>query len=537
MTHSSVSLVCNDDLQERAKLSRALEQWGYRPIIVDSIESAQDLLQSNSKPEVVILQWGMKSLDAIALCQMIRSRASLLDTYIFLTFPSPSSMEIAAGFAAGANDYIQEPIHLTVLKAKLRVAQQLFRMQSSLKVAFEENQRLVASIPSALIILGETGKVVRWNARAQNIFMLSITHVLGKTLPECGITWDWKRITDSMAESVESGEPAEIANLEFSTQKKRGVLDLSVSTLRTPTHTKSGFLILGTDVSERRKMELQLRQSQRLESIGHLAAGVAHEINTPTQYITDNVTFLRQAYGDITRLLNNFNTLMITAKKESFHPNLQETIDNCLTEIDFEQLKDEIPSAIDQSLNGLERITEIVRAMRTFSHPGGREKQASNINEALESTLTVSKNTWKYVADVNTSFAQNLPLLHCFPSDLNQVFLNLIVNATDAIKDVVGETPTNKGTITIVTEKIAPDRDGMHGWIQISISDTGIGIPNEMHHRLFEPFFTTKPVGKGTGQGLAIAYNVIVEKHNGDISFKSQQGKGTTFKIKLPLSN
>ena len=531
-----VSFVCNDDLQERTKLSKALEQWGYRPVIIDSIESAKEELQTNSKPEVIILQWSMKNIDAVSLCQTIRSKASLLDTYIFLTFPSPnsSSIEIAAGFAAGANDYIQEPVHLTVLKAKLRIAQQLSRMQSSLKSAFEENQRLVASIPSALIILGDTGKVVRWNARAQNIFMLSVTHVLGKTLPECGITWDWKQITNAMQESLESGEPTEVSNLEFHTAKKKGILDLSVSTLRTHTNTKSGFLILGTDVSERRKMELQLRQSQRLESIGHLAAGVAHEINTPTQYITDNVTFLKQAYNDISHLLNNFDILIIAAKNEGFRSDLQQIIYQHISEIDFHQLKDEIPSAIDQSLNGLSRITEIVRAMRTFSHPGGKEQQALDINNALESTITVSRNTWKYVADLQTNFSKDLPLLNCFPSDLNQVFLNLIVNSTDAIREAVGESPTQKGHITITTEKLLSSKDS-NEWIQITISDTGAGIPQELHHRVFEPFFTTKPVGKGTGQGLAIAYNVIVEKHRGDISFESSLGKGTKFKIKLPI--
>jgi signal transduction histidine kinase len=255
---------------------------------------------------------------------------------------------------------------------------------------------------------------------------------------------------------------------------------------------------------DRANLEVQLRHSQKLESIGQLAAGIAHEINTPTQYIGDNLRFVQEA----------FRTLAVVLEQ---HP-----------PADWEYLNAEIPKALAQSLDGVERVSNIVLAMKEFSHPSAGEKTAVDIPRAIESTLTVARNEWKYVAEVVTEFDPDLPPVRCLPCELNQVILNLIVNAAHAIGDVVGTNGDRKGQITIRTRR-------QDKWAEIQISDTGTGIPARIKDRIFDPFFTTKPVGKGTGQGLAIAHSVIVDKHGGTIAVDTAEGRGTTFIVRLPM--
>ena len=191
-------------------------------------------------------------------------------------------------------------------------------------------------------------------------------------------------------------------------------------------------------------------------------------------------------------------------------------------------MAEEIPQTIAQSKDGVSRVAAIVRAMREFSHPGSEEKVLVDINHALDNTLMVSHNEWKYVTEVETDFDPSLPMLSCLPGEINQVFLNLIVNAAHAIGEVVGKGGNKLGTISISTR-------AEEGWIEIRIADTGGGIPEAIRDRIFDPFFTTKKVGVGTGQGLAIARNVVVEKHQGNLRFTTEAGQGTTFIIRLPL--
>ena len=198
-----------------------------------------------------------------------------------------------------------------------------------------------------------------------------------------------------------------------------------------------------------------------------------------------------------------------------------------LGEADFDYLKEEIPRALNQSLEGVDRVAKIVRAMKEFSHPA-REKTATDLNRAIQSTITVASNEWKYVAELDMDLDANLPAVHCSPAEFNQVVLNIVVNAAHAISDVVGDGGKGKGKIRVKTR---PDGE----WAVIEISDTGAGMPPHVQQRIFEPFFTTKEVGKGTGQGLAIAHNVIVDKHGGTIKVTSAPGKGTTFIIRLPI--
>ncbi|GEM_PF-1488926 len=287
--------------------------------------------------------------------------------------------------------------------------------------------------------------------------------------------------------------------------------------------------IVGTveDITNRKELEQQLLQSQKLESIGQLASGIAHEINTPAQYVCDNTRFLQESFNDITSLMKKHNGLLEAAKSGNIPRKMLEDMEKASKELDIEYLLDEIPQAFKQTIEGIERVSELVRAMKEFSRPCVEGKIAIDINKAIQNTITVAHNEWKYVAEIKTEFDPELPMVLCLPREFNQVILNIIVNAAQAIA-VDGK--ENTGTIAVKT--LVNDK-----WVEIRVSDTGTGIPEDIQDKIYDPFFTTKGVGNGTGQGLAIARSIIVDKHDGTITFETEKGKGTTFIIRLPIDS
>ncbi|MGB6720484.1 MAG: PAS domain S-box protein [Terracidiphilus sp.] len=293
--------------------------------------------------------------------------------------------------------------------------------------------------------------------------------------------------------------------------------------------TGVGLLILAQDDTERHALDDQLRSAQKMEAIGHLAAGVAHEINTPIQYIGDNTSFLKDSWSQIADVLSAAQRLRDEAARGTVSPAAIARFDASCKQADVEYLTHEVPRAVDQTLDGVQRVAKIVSAMKEFSHPGSQEKRAVDLNRAIETTVTISRNEWKYVADVQTNLDPNLPLVPCLAGEINQVFLNLLVNAAHAIADVVQRIEGSRGTITIATRRCGE-------CVEITVADTGTGIPEHARGKVFDPFFTTKEVGKGTGQGLSLAHAVVVKKHGGSISFDSEVGIGTTFFVRLPLS-
>jgi PAS domain S-box-containing protein len=288
-----------------------------------------------------------------------------------------------------------------------------------------------------------------------------------------------------------------------------------------------GVLSIYADITDRKALEASLAQAQKLESIGQLAAGIAHEINTPVQYVSDNTRFLESQFGSLLRVVESYaKQLDVDAGAKSWDERRQQ-IQKDLEQLDYEFARVEVPAAIDQSLDGLERVSTIVRAMKDFSHPGSADKQLLDINKAIASTVVVCTHRWKYVADLKTEFDPNLPMIPCLVAEFNQVILNMVVNAADAIAEKQGNSGA-KGLITVST------RAGSD-FVEIRVSDNGSGIPVAVQPRLFTPFFTTKGVGKGTGQGLAISRSIIVDKHAGEMTFESQPGVGTSFIVRLPV--
>ena len=316
---------------------------------------------------------------------------------------------------------------------------------------------------------------------------------------------------------------------------RRVWLDTSRLPLRDEEEVIVGMVGIGQDITERKEaeeartqMEIQLRHAQKMESIGQLAAGIAHEINTPTQFIGDNNRFLQEAFGSLQEVLTRLRPVLDAARQGPVPAELVQEATAALEAADLDFLMAEVPNALAQSLEGVARVAKIVGAMKQFSHPGGEDFIAANINDAIESTASVCRNEWKYVADLVTDFDPALPPFPCLLGDVNQVILNLIINAAHAIAEATQNAEQGKGTITVSTR-----RDG--DWAEVRVSDTGAGIPERVRDSIFTPFFTTKPVGKGTGQGLAIARSVVVDKHGGTISFESEVGRGTTFIVRLPL--
>lgn len=269
--------------------------------------------------------------------------------------------------------------------------------------------------------------------------------------------------------------------------------------------------------------------NQKLEAIGTLAAGISHEINTPVQYVADNFNFVSESCQSLLDCIETISAKVSTSSADDID-SLKKDTQKAFVEADVEFVVEELPRALEEAAEGLNRIKTIVGAMKEFSHPGVAEKTRVDLNKCIQSTLVVCGNRWKYAADMETSYDDQLPMAFCLPDEINQVFLNIIVNAADSIQEKIDEGGVTKGRISIETS--ADDE-----YIEVRISDTGRGIPEDIVRRVFDPFFTTKEVGKGTGQGLAISHDVVVNRHAGELLCESVVGDGTTFRIRLPLND
>jgi PAS domain S-box-containing protein len=352
----------------------------------------------------------------------------------------------------------------------------------------------------------------------------SRAEIVDKTGVELGLYPHPEQMTAALNELQTS---AHIANVDLQLRRKDGGLIEGLLSGEVIRHQgQQYFLVVMLDITERKRLEADLGHARKLEAVGQLAAGIAHEINTPTQYVGDGVHFLREAFEGYQRLVSQYRHAVEVLERVGGQESLVSEIRKAEEEIDLNYLDANVPGSFESCQDGVSRISTIVRAMKEFAHPDQRDKAPADLNQALQTTLAIAKSEYKYVADVTTEFGALPPVL-CHVGDLNQVFLNLIVNAAQAIGDVVGQRGA-KGTIRIRT--LAEGR-----LVRIDIGDTGSGIPESIRHRIFDPFFTTKGVGKGTGQGLAIARSIVVSKHRGSLTFESEVGKGTTFTIRLPI--
>ena len=401
------------------------------------------------------------------------------------------------------------------------------RVEKDLRDEQEVLRRILAGIRAGIFIIDPRTQVVEdVNPMAEELCGRTREELVGKRcgdivwsdpegrpLPTCSVLAERNILNEEMRLTRPDGRILPVIKTVV-TAKRRGELRL--------------FEIV-FDVSERKALERQLAVAQKLESIGELAAGIAHEINTPTQYIGDNLHFLSTAFDGVSKALAKVEAVARRLAEGAGDAAALAAVEAARAEADVDFLLDEAPRALEQSVEGVARVTAIVSAMKKFSHPGGEEKTAVDLNAAVENTVTVAKNEWKYTSDVVLELDRTLPPVYCHPGDFNQVILNILVNAAHAVAEKVKGT-TEKGRIVIRTEA---DGDAF----KLSVADSGIGISAENRRKIFDPFFTTKEVGKGTGQGLAITHNIVVTKHGGAIDFESEPGKGSTFVVRVPFGS
>jgi len=398
--------------------------------------------------------------------------------------------------------------------------------KEALFLANTEKEQLLTAISSILIGVDDNGNITHWNKPAEVAFGIASSEVTGKLLAKCNVQWNWTSINGGLAACKEKSQPVDLRNVQYTRagDNKEAFLEVAIN----PFNNGESILLLAQDISRRKILESQLAQAQKLEAVGQLAAGIAHEINSPTQYIGDNVGFIKTSFGKLERIIRQYQRLLQAEKEDAVTPQMISEIEDVARAVKLTYLLEEIPLAAEEAMDGVSRVSKIVTAMKDFSHPGVEEKTSIHINKAIRSTIAVARGEWKHVAEVKTDLAPNLPLIMGLPGELNQAFLNILINAAHAIGDVVGDGFAGKGQITVSTQC-----DG--SWLEIRIGDTGPGIAEDIRQKIFDPFFTTKEVGKGTGQGLAIAYAVIVEQHNGTLTVESKVGQGTTFIIHLPI--
>ncbi len=391
--------------------------------------------------------------------------------------------------------------------------------------------QILASIPSILIGLNAHDRIFEWNTAAEKAFGLTQAQTMYQPFSALPLTWSLPPEVKRFRATLTGQQELHCPRVPYQrADGKEGILDLRISRMAGTENQADEFLIVGLDITKNRLLEAQLLQAQKLESIGQLSAGIAHEINTPIQYVGDNIRFLDETFLEFQNLINEFLNCYSAFEKNQLEGTMLERLNTFIREIDLDFLMEEIPSAVKQALEGVERVATIVRALKGFAHPDRPgEIKTIDINQAIQNTITVARNEWKYVAEMETQLAQDLPLVACYPGEFNQVILNLIVNAAHAIGEKLSDNSEQKGKITIITSSTAEEAC-------IVVSDTGTGIPKTIQDKIFDPFFTTKEVGKGTGQGLALARTVITEKHHGRLGFKSVPGEGTTFTIYLPIN-
>lgn len=402
--------------------------------------------------------------------------------------------------------------------ALFRANQQLESAHRTQKQVADQLRAIIERMPNGVIIAGADGTIESINFSAQQMFgstpMLARRQRLERFLPSIAAI-----VSPGMESEIDAYDPIPTVG-----QRSDGSqFPAEVSAATADAAGQRTVIWMVRDVTnrmiqeERRKqLEMELRQAQRLESLGTMAGGIAHELNTPIQFVTDNTKFLAGAFNDL--------KTAIAALQEATGPEKASAITK---EFDLEYLDAEIPQAVSQSLEGLSRIAEIVLAVKRFSHPVGTNKEDNDLNEIIRTAAMVSKNQWKYVADLELDLAADLPRVRSNAGELNQVFLNLIVNAAHAIEDK--DDKAQKGKITVASRSTA---DGA----EIRITDTGSGIKPEIKDRIFDLFFTTKAPGRGTGQGLSLVRAFVTQNHGGVIKFESEPGAGATFIVTLPTS-
>ncbi len=417
-------------------------------------------------------------------------------------------------------------------------AEQLTRkisgLEETLKQVSYQNEMMLRWVNGAVIKVDREGRAISANEEALRSLGWSEEEFLGRPVhatihhsQDDGSEYPWDFCPVFAA--LEDGSSHHVDGDVF--WKKDGSsfsADYIVCPTRDSDNEITGAILTFRNITEQRRQEGKRIHDMKLMAIGELSAGIAHEINTPVQFIGSNISFLAESFEDLLTIIDKAMELANTLKQQEEHQELIKEFEELCEDADTEYLAEEVPRALEQTQDGVDRVTKLVLGLKRFAHSGeGTEMTSVDVNDIIRNALIVSKNAYKYVATIEEDL-QDLPTIKGNPGDLGQVIVNLVVNAAHAIEEKKGDSDA-MGTITITTRS--------HGdKVVIQVTDTGSGIPEKVRSRIFDPFFTTKEVGKGSGQGLAISHTIVCEKHGGDISVDSTEGVGTCFTITLPVS-
>lgn len=513
------SVLCVDDEQALLTAYRLFLGSDYTVVTATSCREALALLATQGPFAVVVSDLQMPSMDGILFLSTIRELYP--DTVrVLLTGQLDLQLALQAVNDGHVFRFLTKPCLPATLRTAVAAAVAQYelilsdrrRVEAALRESEERYRQLFDYNPYPMWVYdAETLRFLAVNEAAVRQYGYSRDEFLAMTLR--GVALD----PSDERRPPADGKYGTLYRHRLKSGDER-LVEVAANPIEFDGH--AAHLVLSVDVTDRKVLEDQLKQAQKLESIGQLAAGVAHEINTPIQYIGDNTSFLAGAFRDVGAVLALY-------RAAGPDPGARAAAERAAGEADLDYLLEEAPRAIAQTLEGVQHVARIVTAMKEFAHPGTDEKVPVDLNHAIETVIAVARNEWKYTAEVVTDLEPDLPKVPGLAGELNQVFLNLLVNAAHAIQSTNGSDGGRMGTITFVTRRIGKV-------VEVRVADTGCGIPEAIRGRIFDPFFTTKPVGQGTGQGLAIAHAVVVQRHGGALFFESKVGTGTTFVVLLP---
>jgi signal transduction histidine kinase/HPt (histidine-containing phosphotransfer) domain-containing protein len=522
-------LLADDDAVTRKRMTRLLIEAGYEVDAVADGITALDKMTQRYYP-ILVTDWEMPGMDGIDLCKAVRNLQ--LDGYVYtlLLTGRDAKDNVIAGLEAGADDYLVKPVHEPELIARLNAGRRILALEHSLRASGDRNRLLIENTSAVPWELDrDSCRIIYLAPQMQAVFAVAADRVpASASFPDLLHPDD----RDAFRQFIKRAARTDAGGKDY--------IDSRIVTAGNATRYVRSFVAaqpnrvsmqcvcgISVDVTQQKNLELERVQAQKLESVGRLAAGVAHEINTPVQFVSDNVDFVRTSMTEVAVVIQAYRDLKLAVQSAGDIATAAQFAEDAEKAADLNYIMDNVPSALVSSLEGLGRIATIVRSMKEFAHPDQAQQSLADLNQAIRSTLVIANNEYKYVAELDAQFA-DLPPVPCYLGEINQVVLNLLVNASHAIADVVKDSG-RRGKITVRTRL-----DGNE--VEISIGDTGTGIPEAARDKIFDPFFTTKVVGKGTGQGLAIAHSVIVNKHGGTLRFETECGKGTTFFIRLPIA-
>ncbi len=387
----------------------------------------------------------------------------------------------------------------------------------------------INNLESFIIFIDNDRKIALWNKASENCFGIPEEFTKGKKLTELPLIWDKYSIEEHIINSQSNHKSYQATELEIERpDNKKKWISIKIYRTNIPEENISGFFIIGSDITEQKMSFDHLKEDNKFKAIGELSAGIAHEINSPLQYIHNNLTFINDVFTSCSDLKKNI--FLLSSADINYQASvLNKNILELLNKNNYDELLTETKEAIEQSFEGVKRIEIIVNSLKNYAHPEMDAPIKVYLKTIIQDSINLSINEWKYVADIETVFPDDDIETTGYPTYLSQVFVNMLINAGHAIEELISVKKIKRGKIKINLES---EKE----YVNITISDNGIGMSDKVKSRIFEPFFTTKKIGKGTGQGLAIVYSIIVNKHNGQIFCESKIGEGTKFIIKLPVS-